>query len=166
MFKRYIWLVLATVFFLSNLFGGSAFAAELDEATRTVPLNPQGDTLILSLQQVAQGKKLFNSTCGSCHAAGITKTNYSVGLDSDALAGALPPRDNVTGLVDFMKNPTTYDGLTEIAELHPSTKSSDVFPKMRNLSDDDLVAIAGHILIQPKVVGGQWGAGKYRFSAP
>ena len=166
MFKRYIWLVLATVFFLGNLFGGSAFAAELDEATRTVPLNSGGDTLILSLNQVTQGKKLFNSTCGTCHAGGVTKTNYSVGLGTDMLAGALPPRDNVAALVDFMNNPTTYDGLTEISEIHPSTKSSDVFPKMRNLSDDDLVAIAGYILIQPKVVGDQWGAGKYRFSAP
>lgn len=166
MFKRYIWLILATVFFLGNLFGGSAYAAELDEATRTVSLNPQGDTLILSLQQVTQGKKLFNTTCGTCHAGGVTKTNYSVGLGTEMLAGALPARDNVEGLVGFMKNPTTYDGLTEIAELHPSMKSTDVFPKMRNLTDDDLVAMAGYILIQPKVVGDQWGAGKYRFSAP
>ena len=166
MFKRYIWLVLATVFFLGNLFGGSAFAAELDEATRTVPLNAQGDTLILSLKQVTQGKKLFNSTCGTCHAGGVTKTNYSVGLGTDMLAGALPPRDSVEGIVGFIKNPTTYDGLTEISEVHPSMKSADVYPKMRNLTQEDLVAMAGYILIQPKVVGDQWGAGKYRFSAP
>jgi photosystem II cytochrome c550 len=50
--------------------------------------------------------------------------------------------------------------MDSIAELHPSTQSTDIFPKMRNLTDDDLVAIAGHILIQPKVVGQKWGGGK------
>jgi photosystem II cytochrome c550 len=59
-----------------------------------------------------------------------------------------------------MKNPTTYDGETEISELHPSTKSADIFPEMRNLTDDDLEVIAGHILLQPKIVGKAWGAGK------
>jgi photosystem II cytochrome c550 len=59
-----------------------------------------------------------------------------------------------------MNNPTTYDGQTEISELHPSTKSTDIFPKMRNLTQDDLKVIAGHILIQPKVVGAKWGGGK------
>ena len=51
-----------------------------------------------------------------------------------------------------MKNPTTYDGFEEISELHPSIKSADIFAEMRNLSDDDLYAIAGHILLQPKIV--------------
>jgi photosystem II cytochrome c550 len=76
------------------------------------------------------------------------------------LALATPPRNSVDALVDYMKNPTTYDGLDSIAELHPSTQSSDIFPKMRNLTEDDLVAIAGHILLQPKVVGQKWGGGK------
>ena len=59
-----------------------------------------------------------------------------------------------------MKNPTTYDGFTEISELHPSIKSADIFAEMRNLTDDDLYAIAGYILIQPKIMGTQWGGGK------
>ncbi|MEM8602467.1 MAG: cytochrome c-550, partial [Cyanobacteria bacterium P01_H01_bin.121] len=45
----------------------------------------------------------------------------------------------------------------------PSKKSADIYPKMRNLTDDDLVAIAGHILLQPKVQGSKWGAGKTRY---
>ena len=160
MLKRYIWLAVATVFFVCNLFVGNAGAAELTAETRTVALNDQGQTITLSLEQVAQGKRLFNYACAQCHVGGITKTNPNVGLSPEDLAGALPRRDNVEAIVDYVHNPTTYDGLEEIAELHPSTKSSDVFPKMRNLTEDDLVMIAGHILIQPKVIGDMWGGGK------
>jgi photosystem II cytochrome c550 len=166
MFKRYIWLAVAAVFFISNLFVGSAMAAELDEATRTVTLNEQGDTVVLTLEQVAQGRKQFNYACATCHVQGITKTNPTVGLEPAALAGAFPARDNVEALVDYLHNPTTYDGLTEISELHPSTKSSDIFPKMRSLTEDDLTAVSGYILLQPKVIGGMWGGGKSRYSAP
>jgi len=59
-----------------------------------------------------------------------------------------------------MKDPTSYDGENSIAELHPSIKSAEIFPKMRNLTDEDLFAIAGHILVQPKVVAEKWGGGK------
>ncbi|MBE9076615.1 cytochrome c-550 [Romeria aff. gracilis LEGE 07310] len=160
MFKRYIWLVIATVFFISNLFVGNAIAAELDEATRTVKLNEQGDTVVLSLEQVARGRRLFNYACGTCHVGGITKTNPNVGLEPEALAGAYPERDNLTALVDYLYNPTTYDGLQEISEVHPSMKSTDLYPKMRSLTEDDIEAIAGHILLMPKVIGDMWGAGK------
>ena len=37
---------------------------------------------------------------------------------------------------------------------------SDTFASMRNLTDEDLKVIAGHILMQPKVVGDRWGGGK------
>ena len=86
--------------------------------------------------------------------------NQNVGLEPEALAGATPPRNNVVGLVDYLKNPTTYDGEEEISEIHPSLKSADIFTVMRNLTEDDLVAISGHILLQPKVVGTKWGGGK------
>lgn len=160
MFKKCIWLVAVTVFLAFQVFAGVATAAELDEATRTVALDDKGDTITLSLGQVTEGKRLFNYACGQCHVGGITKTDPNVGLDPQTLALATPRRDNLEALVDYMNNPTTYDGLESIAELHPSTQSSDIFPKMRNLTDDDLVAIAGHILLQPKVVGEKWGGGK------
>jgi photosystem II cytochrome c550 len=51
-----------------------------------------------------------------------------------------------------MKNPTTYDGLESIAETHPSIKSADIYPRMRSVTDEDLTAMAGHILLQPKVL--------------
>ncbi|NEP47118.1 MAG: cytochrome c-550, partial [Okeania sp. SIO2H7] len=31
---------------------------------------------------------------------------------------------------------------------------------MRNVTEDDLYAIASYILIQPKILGKQWGGGK------
>jgi photosystem II cytochrome c550 len=31
---------------------------------------------------------------------------------------------------------------------------------MRSLTDEDLTAIAGHILLQPKILAEKWGGGK------
>lgn len=107
-----------------------------------------------------RGKRLFNSSCGACHVGGLTKTNPNLGLEPDALSLATPPRDNINALVDYMKNPTSYDGLESIAEVHPSIKSADIFPKMRSLNDEDLFAISGHILLQPKLSAEKWGGGK------
>ena len=160
MFRRLIGVVVATILLTLQMVVGTATALELDETIRTVPLNDKGDTVVLSLKQVNEGKRLFNFACAQCHAGGVTKTNQNVGLEPEALAGALPNRNNIAGLVDYMKNPTTYDGATEISEIHPSIKSADIFTKMRNLTDEDLTAIAGHILLQPKVVGIKWGGGK------
>jgi photosystem II cytochrome c550 len=160
MLKRYIWLTVATVFFAFQVFVGNATAAELDAAIRTIPLNGTGDTLTLSLKQVKEGKRLFQYACAQCHAGGVTKTDPNVGLDPEALSLATPPRNSIDALVEYMKDPTSYDGVESIAEIHPSLKSKDNFPEMRNLTQDDLVAIAGHVLLQPKVVGDKWGGGK------
>ncbi|GAP94487.1 photosystem II cytochrome c-550 [Leptolyngbya sp. NIES-2104] len=160
MLKRFLWLAVATVFFAFQVFAPSANAAELDAATRTVVKDANGGTTTLSLKQVKEGKRLFQYACAQCHAGGVTKTDPNVGLDPEALSLATPKRDNIDSLVDYMKDPTSYDGTTSIAEVHPSLKSKDTFPEMRNLTDQDLVAIAGHILLQPKVVGDKWGGGK------
>lgn len=160
MLKKLIGLVMATILLAFGLIVGNAAAVELSEAVRTVPLNNQGDTTVLSLKQVQEGKRLFNYACAQCHAGGVTKTNQNVGLDPETLSLATPNRNNLEGLVDYMKNPTTYDGEEEIAELHPSTKSADIYPAMRNLRDEDLNAIAGHVLLQPKIIGEKWGGGK------
>jgi photosystem II cytochrome c550 len=135
-------------------------AIDLDETTRTVPLDSSGSTVTLTPEQVKRGKRLFNASCSQCHVGGVTKTNPNLGLEPDALSLATPPRDNINALVDYLKNPTSYDGTESIAELHPSTKSADIFPRMRSLSDEDLFAIGGHILLQPKVAGEKWGGGK------
>jgi len=138
----------------------NAFAIELDEATRTVSLDNVGNSTILTTEQVKRGKRLFNATCGACHTGGVTKTNPNVGLDPISLSLATPNRNSIVGLVDYLKNPTSFDGLESIAEVHPSIASADIFPKMRSLSEEDLFAIAGHILVQPQIVSEKWGGGK------
>ena len=149
------------VFFgIFSLFVTTASAIELDEATRTIVSNESGKTIVLTPEQVKRGKRLFNATCGACHVGGITKTNPNIGLDPEALSLATPRRDNVAALVDYMKNPTSYDGLESVAETHPSIKSADIYPRMRSLTDEDLTAIAGHILLHPKVITEKWGGGK------
>jgi hypothetical protein len=46
--------------------------------------------------------------------------------------------------------------LESIAEVHPSIKSADIYPRMRSVTDEDLTAIAGHILLQPKILFNRW----------
>lgn len=160
MFKKYSRFFALALFCIFGISVTGASAIDLDEATRTVVADSSGTTVVLTPEQVKRGKRLFNATCGACHLGGITKTNPNVGLDPEGLSLATPRRDNIAALVDYVKNPTSYDGLDSIAEIHPSIKSADIFPKMRSLTDEDLFAMAGHILIQPKVVNEKWGGGK------
>ena len=140
-----------------------AQAAQWDAETLTVPADPSGTEVTFSDREIDAGRKVFNTSCGTCHAGGITKTNHNVGLDPETLALATPPRDSVDALVDYMKDPTSYDGEISIAEFHPSMRSADVFVKMRDLNDEDLRRMAGYILTSPKVQGTQWGGGKIYF---
>ena len=160
MLKKYSQLFSVVFVGIFSLFVTTASAIELDDATRTVVKDSSGKTVVLTPEQVKRGKRLFNATCGACHVGGITKTNTNVGLDPEALSLAVPRRDNIDALVDFLKNPTTYDGLDSIAEVHPSIKSADLYPRMRSVTDEDLVAISGHILLSPKILSEKWGGGK------
>ena len=126
MFKTYSKFCACVLFCIFNLFVVNASAIDLDEATRTVVVDSSGNTTVLSPEQVKRGKRLFNATCGACHLGGITKTNPNVGLDPEALSLATPRRDSIAGLVDYLKNPTSYDGLESIAEIHPSIKSAEI----------------------------------------
>ena len=163
MFKKYSQLFSIIFVCVFSIFVTTASAIDLDEATRTVVKDSSGNTVVLSPEQVKRGKRLFNATCGACHVGGITKTNPNVGLDPEALSLATPRRDNIDALVDYLKNPTSYDGLESIAEVHPSIKSADIYPRMRSVTEDDLYAISGHILLQPKIVTEKWGGGKIYF---
>ena len=149
------------MFCLFSLLSVSSIKAlELDDLTRTVQLKQDGQVVVLTPEQVKRGKRLFNNACAQCHNGGVTKTNPNIGLDPDSLSLATPSRNSIVSLIDYMKDPTSYDGESSIAELHPSIKSAESFPKMRNLTDEDLFAIAGHILIQPKIASEKWGGGK------
>ncbi len=160
MFKKYSQILSVLFVCIFSIFVTTASAIDLDEATRTVVKDSAGKTVVLSAEQVKRGKRLFNATCGACHVGGMTKTNPNVGLDPEGLSLATPRRDNIDALVDYLKNPTSYDGLESIAEVHPSIKSADLYPRMRSVTDDDLYAIAGHILLSPKILTEKWGGGK------
>jgi photosystem II cytochrome c550 len=98
-----------SVISLISIFGivSSSYAIELDDASRTVALNSK-QSVTLSTEQVKRGKRLFLNTCAICHAGGVTKTNPNVGLDTEALSLATPQRNTIEGLVDYIKNPTTF----------------------------------------------------------
>jgi len=146
---------------LKELEKNKAFEARtLSEDVRTVLYNEEGAGVILTLEEVKRGKRLFNVACGSCHVGGLTKTNPNVGLDIASLNSALPPRNNISSLVDFLYSPKSYDGFQSISEIHPGIESCDLFPKMRTLTREDLVAISGHILLQTKILNERWGGGK------
>ncbi len=144
-------------------FSAPALAVQWDAETLTVPADANGASVTFSEQEIKTGRKVFNTSCGTCHAGGITKTNHNVGLDSETLALATPARDNVAGLVDYLKDPTSYDGEYSIADLHPSIRSRDLYPAMRDLTDEDLRLMSGYILVAPKVLGKEWGGGKIYF---
>ncbi|MBE9138372.1 cytochrome c-550 [Nodosilinea sp. LEGE 07088] len=138
----------------------AALAIEISESARTVPLNASGDVITLTEQQLANGRKKFNGTCSACHLDGITKPNPDISLAPQTLALALPARDNLEGIIDYLKNPTTYDGLGSLEELHPSTARVDLFPRMKTLTDQDLADISGYVLAQPNIIGRIWASGK------
>jgi photosystem II cytochrome c550 len=158
--RRAIGLLLPLTLLLLPL---AAQALQWDAETLTVPADANGTLVTFSEAEIKAGRKVFNNSCGTCHAGGITKTNQNVGLDPETLALATPPRNSVASLVDYMKDPTSYDGEMSIADLHPSLRSADVFVKMRDLNDEDLRRMAGYILVAPKVQGQQWGGGKIYF---
>lgn len=160
MFKKYSQIFSIFLISIFGMFATVASAIDLDEATRTIVKDSSGSTVVLTPEQVKRGKRLFNATCGACHIGGITKTNPNIGLDPEALSLATPSRNNADALVDYMKNPTSYDGLESIAEVHPSIQSADIYPRMRSVTDEDLYAMAGHILLQPKILTEKWGGGK------
>ena len=116
MLKRSTLLVAIAATFIVQFFVQGAMATTLDTETLTVPVNPSGETIVLTQAEAALGKKLFNETCASCHVLGGTKTNPNVNLGLKALALAFPPRDNIEALVEFMKDPMSYDGAYNIAK--------------------------------------------------
>ena len=132
----------------------------LTEATRTVTFDAKGSEIVLSKTQMKRGKFLFSKACAACHIGGLTKPDPNIGLDLKSLAGALPPRDNIEKIVEFLIYPYSYDGLTPIVERHYCTELAWEYAKMRSLTRPDLVTIAGHILLSAKLLGPKWGGGK------
>ena len=63
-------------------------------------------------------------------------------------------------LMLYFYEPTSFDGTKVPNKVHPSILDSDVFPKMRTFTFNDLFNMAGYILVQAKVGNEKWGGGK------
>jgi photosystem II cytochrome c550 len=75
-----------------------------------VDYNAQGDTRTYTPEDFEQGKELFKENCIYCHVGGSTVQDPRVTLSVEDLSGATLPRNNVTAIADFLRNPMTYDG--------------------------------------------------------
>ncbi|MDX2271765.1 MAG: photosystem II cytochrome c-550 [Cyanobacteriota bacterium] len=154
-FQKLAACLLATVLLLVS----SAFSPVLAaSSTYEVALN-ETETYTLTVRELNQGKKLFGAACGQCHIGGVTYTNPDVGLKLEELELATPRRDTIAAIIDYLENPTTYDGSESLLEYHPNTQLTSVYPKMRNLSKEDMKLIAGYILYEAKNLPG-WGGTK------
>ncbi|GAB4296448.1 MAG: photosystem II cytochrome PsbV2 [Oscillatoriaceae cyanobacterium] len=82
------------------------------EVTEPVALtvDEQGNSRLFSPNQLLEGKQLFQQNCLNCHVGGATLPAPQVSLSLKDLKGATPPRDNINGLVAYMREPMSYDG--------------------------------------------------------
>jgi photosystem II cytochrome c550 len=76
----------------------------------SLDVDAQGQTKQFSPEDLSAGKELFETNCINCHVGGATLPDPTVSLALDTLAGATPPRNNINGLVDFLREPMAYDG--------------------------------------------------------
>ncbi|NES20743.1 MAG: photosystem II cytochrome PsbV2 [Symploca sp. SIO3E6] len=79
----------------------------------SLDMDQQGNTKLFSAEDLSTGKELFETNCLNCHVGGETLPFPTVSLALDSLAGATPPRDNINGIVTFLRYPMTYDGYEE-----------------------------------------------------
>ena len=78
-----------------------------------LPLDHQGETRLFSAAQLSEGKRLFGESCTNCHVGGATLPDPTVSLALSTLQAATPPRDTISALVAFLRQPMTYDGSEE-----------------------------------------------------
>jgi photosystem II cytochrome c550 len=76
----------------------------------SLDVDGQGQTMEFSGEDLSAGKALFEQHCLNCHVGGATLPDPTVSLSLNTLAGATPPRNNINGLVAFLREPMTYDG--------------------------------------------------------
>ncbi|MBD1913296.1 MULTISPECIES: photosystem II cytochrome PsbV2 [unclassified Leptolyngbya] len=103
------------------LFPNAAWAAGIDpyvaryfDAREPVALPyTANETRSYTAQDLSQGKQLFEANCLNCHVGGITLPDPTVTLSLESLQQATPSRDTVQSLVNFSRQPMTYDGSEE-----------------------------------------------------
>lgn len=112
-------LIAATMVALSIFMVSSPAHAAVDNYVRryldarepvSLDLDGQGQAKQFSPEQLSEGKELFEAHCINCHVGGATLPDPAVSLSLNTLADATPPRNNINALVDFLRQPMTYDG--------------------------------------------------------
>jgi photosystem II cytochrome c550 len=132
--KKAVWMVLAAVAITVTACSGGE-GGDVGKASEPTPTAAGPDTVALAADaagakqnftkaQVKEGQRLFKANCGKCHVGGQTYGTYNVkevNLSMKALASATPPRNNIAALIDYMAEPTTYDGTEKLYETgrHP-----------------------------------------------
>jgi photosystem II cytochrome c550 len=76
----------------------------------SLSLNQAGESRSFTAGDLSVGKRLFEENCLSCHVGGATLPNPLVSLSIEDLKGATPPRDTISALVAFQREPLSYDG--------------------------------------------------------
>lgn len=112
-------------------------------------LNEQGETRSFSPQDLSVGKELFSSNCMNCHVGGATLPDPQVSLALAKLKEAKPPRDNISNLVTYFRQPMTYDGTEEAFACRQVPESW--------MSQDEAESLAAFILTAAQKAPG-WGA--------
>ncbi len=75
-----------------------------------VQFDHQGTVHGFTLEELNEGKELFDSSCINCHAGGLNLPYPEVSLLLKDLQGATPPRDTISSLISYMRYPLSYDG--------------------------------------------------------
>ncbi|MBD2356376.1 photosystem II cytochrome PsbV2 [Tolypothrix sp. FACHB-123] len=121
-FARYLFFVLLVVLLVYHSSTLPAQAANIDpyigrylHVTEPIALDidGEGNTRLFSPTELSAGKKLFETNCINCHVGGATLPDPQVSLALKTLQAANPPRDRINALVNFMRQPMTYDGSQE-----------------------------------------------------
>ncbi|MCF2970094.1 photosystem II cytochrome PsbV2 [Synechococcus sp. Nb3U1] len=114
-----------------------------------LPLDAEGHTLTFTPEQLTDGKNRFQSACLNCHVGGATLPAPNISLSLKDLRGATPPRDTIQALVEYQRDPLSYDGSDFSYGCRPVPPSW--------MDDEALQNLAAFILRAAQVAPG-WGA--------
>lgn len=118
----------------------------------SLPLDQQGQFIAVTSADLSVGKRLFEENCKNCHVGGSTLPNPLVSLSLEDLKGASPPRNTVQGLVDYQRQPLTYDGKDFGFGCREVTESW--------MSTEELQKLAAFVLRAAEVAPG-WGVDRF-----
>jgi len=67
-------------------------------------------------EYVKDVKNRFQSACSNCHVGGATLSAPNISLSLKDLRGSTPPRDTLQALMEYQRDPRSYDGSDSIYE--------------------------------------------------